>query len=114
MSIDITPLVNRAAEQGLIVAHEARYLSLDLGDHGRYVVSVQMTDHGPKVLSAVPAPGGAANAAQVRSTQLRPPSTDGASVSQALELIWSTEPNRTQYCHQLFTLDASFLFLLNC
>ena len=55
VSIDITPLVNRAAEQGLIVSHEPRYLSMDLGDHGHYLVSAQMTPAGPKVLSAVPA-----------------------------------------------------------
>ena len=57
VSIDITPLVNQAAAQGLIVSGEARFLSMDLGDQGTFIVSAQMTPHGPKVLSAVPYSG---------------------------------------------------------
>lgn len=53
-SIDITNLVTQAAQKGLIVAHEPRRLSMDIGEHGLYMVTAQMTPNGPKVISATP------------------------------------------------------------
>ena len=56
VSIDITQLVSQAAQNGLIVAHEPRSLSFDMGQHGHFMVTAQMTPTGPKVISASPLP----------------------------------------------------------
>ena len=56
ISIDITNLISQAADKGLIVAHEPRRLSFDMGDHGSFIVTAQMTPNGPKVISATPLP----------------------------------------------------------
>ena len=55
-SIDITVLVNQAAMKGLIVSHESRCLTMDLGPHGRFIVTAQLTPNGPRVISATPLP----------------------------------------------------------
>ena len=55
-SIDITQLVNQAAQKGLIVSHESRCLTMDLGPHGRFLVTAQLTPNGPRVISATPLP----------------------------------------------------------
>lgn len=77
VSIDITQLVSQAALNGLIVAHEPRSLSLDMGQHGRFMVTAQMTPAGPKVISASPLP---------RKLKIitNAASTDAASVVQAV------------------------------
>jgi hypothetical protein len=56
VSIDITQLVTQAVQSGLIVTHEPRSLSFDMGHHGHFMVTAQMTPAGPKVISASPLP----------------------------------------------------------
>ncbi len=38
----------------MIVSHEPRHLSIDVGEQGQFLVTAQMTPTGPKVLSATP------------------------------------------------------------
>ncbi|KAI9561827.1 hypothetical protein GHT06_012788 [Daphnia sinensis] len=88
VSIDITQLVSQAALNGLIVAHEPRSLSLDMGQHGRFMVTAQMTPAGPKVISASPLP-------RKLKIVTNAASTDAASVVQPVPELAVAVPEST-------------------
>ena len=52
VSIDVT----QAVQKGLVVSHEPRSLTLDLGIHGRALLMAQIDSNGPRVLSAISLP----------------------------------------------------------
>ena len=54
-SLDITHVIHEAVTKGLIVNHEPRSLSMDLGSHGQFIVGAQMSANGPVVLSVATA-----------------------------------------------------------
>jgi len=56
VSIDVTQVVYQAVQKGLVVSHEPRSLTLDLGVHGRDLLMAQIDSNGPRVLSAISLP----------------------------------------------------------
>lgn len=51
---DITDFLNTAVKKGLIVSHESRCLTMDLGLHGRFEIKAQIESNVPRIFSAMP------------------------------------------------------------
>ena len=99
VSIDITQLVSQAVQNGLIVAHEPRSLSLDMGQHGHFMVTAQMTPTGPKVISAQPLPRKVrimTNVVAPESTPVVLPSPDSAPKDPAVLELTSATPTYSE------------------
>lgn len=78
ISFEITHFVSQAVEKGLIVAHEPRTISVDVGEHGHFLVSAQMTPAGPKILGATPLPPKSNNNVPVAPSPATPPAAPPA------------------------------------
>jgi len=70
---DITDFLNSAVKEELIVSHESRCLTMDLGIHvGRFLIQTRMESNVPRVLSAMPLPSDSSNPGSLKKGLTQP------------------------------------------